>query len=588
MPTQATGRATQPRGWTNLVSIMAVGLCLYQAPSAPGHGPSDRKVKVHGVKPDDLHPASPAAKPTAPRGQIKVTILSADSHKPAPAMVRLASKADGAEFKPSKVIEIGPQFGAEGDTSSNRKANLPGRLGGRWWCVPEPFDMDLAPGQYELAIRRGVEHVPVYDSITIGADELIEKTYEPKRWVDMRKLGWYSGDDHVHCRIQNDEDANRLMAWAQAEDIHVTNVLKMGDFCRTFFEQRGFGPQHRVIDGDYVIVPGQEGPRTHEQLGHTISLNIRSMVRDVNKYYLYDWVADTVHAQGGLWGYAHVNTGHFMVARDMSINIPKEKCDFVELLQLNQLGTGLYYDFLNLGFKVTASAGSDVPWGGTVGEVRLYAHVGAQPFSADAWFEAVKNGATFVTSGPMVEFRVNDVLPGGEIRLQQNRKLRVTARTWGDPQRSIPALLEIVRNGLVIQSVESPGPKVKELQLDFELDTGNGFWIAARVRAKDGTTAHTTPVYVVRDGLRFWKFDAVDELIAKRMTSLDQVEQIIAEAQQKKEAGEIENDVVLHQLTAQGEQLRARIDAARKFYNDLKQIAKLEAVLRANHESHAM
>ena len=362
----------------------------------------------------------------------------------------------------------------------------------------------------------------------------------------------------------------------------MTNVLKMGDVFRTYFKQRGFGPQHRVIDGDYVIVPGQEDPRTHEQIGHTISLNTKSMVRDINKYFLYDWVADIVHSQGGLWGYAHVNTGQFDVDRDMSINIPKGKCDFVELLQFNQLGTGLYYDFLNLGFKVTASAGSDVPWGGTVGEVRIYAYVGADPFSADAWFEAVRNGRTFVTSGPMVEFRVNGVLPGGEIRSQQNRKLRVTARTWGDPQRSIPALLEIVRNGQVIQSVESPGPEVKELQFDFELDTGNGFWIAARVRAKDGTTAHTTPVYVVRDGLRFWKFDAVDELIAKRMTSLGQVEQIVAEAQQKKEAGEIENDVVLNQLAAQRDQLRARIDAARKIYSDLKQIAKLEAALRAN------
>ncbi len=144
----------------------------------------------------------------------------------------------------------------------------------------------------------------------------------------MRRRGWWSGDDHVHCRILSDDDARRLMAWVQAEDIHLANIVKMGDIYRTYFEQRGFGPDYRVVDGDYVLAPGQECPRTHEQLGHILAMNITSMVRDTDHYYLYDEVFDAVHAQGGLTGYAHVNSGTFHVHRDMSLNVPRAEGRF--------------------------------------------------------------------------------------------------------------------------------------------------------------------------------------------------------------------------------------------------------------------
>jgi hypothetical protein len=39
-------------------------------------------------------------------------------------------------------------------------------------------------------------------------------------------------------RILSDADARNLMAWVQAEDIHLANVVKMGDIYRTYFEQR--------------------------------------------------------------------------------------------------------------------------------------------------------------------------------------------------------------------------------------------------------------------------------------------------------------------------------------------------------------
>jgi hypothetical protein len=509
-------------------------------------------------------------------GRLKLTVLSDDTGKPAPAMVHLTWRTDGLARQPANGIEFAPQFDKQGKASGARNANLPSPLNETFWCMPEPCDMALAPGTWQIGVRRGVEHEVVFEDVTIRSGEQVERRLRPKRWVDMRKRGWWSGDDHVHCQILSDQDARQLMAWVQAEDIHLANIVKMGDIYRTYFEQRGFGPAYRVTDGEFVLSPGQECPRTHDQIGHTLAMNTTSMVRNTDRYFLYDEVFDAVHAQGGLSGYAHINSGLFHVHRDMSLNMPRQKVDFAEILQFNHLGTGLYYEFLNLGCKLTASAGSDVPWGGTIGEVRAYACLGKKPFTADAWFEGFRRGRTFTTSGPMLEFHVDDALPGDEIRLKADRKLQVRARAWGDPKRMAPVKLEIIRHGEVIRSVESGNPKHPEAQLDFTVDSGQGCWIAARAQAGDGTTAHTTPVYVIRDGLRFWKYDALDDLFEKRLASLGQIEEIVAEARRLDSEGKLENDRYRKQLAKQGDALLERVAQARKLYDQLKQVAKAE------------
>lgn len=530
-------------------------------------------------------PGQPAARlmldvTTPPPGRLKLTVLSDDTGQPTPAMVRLMWRTDGLQRRPANGIEFAPQFDGQGSATGVRAANLPGPLGVHFWCSPGPFDMALAPGVWQIGVRRGVEHEVLFEDVTIKSGETVERTLRPKRWTDLRKLGWWSGDDHVHTRILSDDDARNVMAWVQAEDVHLANIVKMGDIYRTYFEQRGFGPAYRVVDGEYILSPGQECPRTHDQIGHTLAMNITAMVRDPERYFLYDTVFDAVHAQGGLSGYAHVNSGMFHVHRDMSLNVPRAKVDFVEILQFNHLGTDLYYEFLNLGCKLTASAGSDVPWGGTIGEVRAYAFLGDQPFTADNWFAAFGRGRTFTTSGPMIEFHVDDALPGDELVVKSDRQLRVRARAWGDPRRMAPVKLEIVRHGEVIRAAASSDPQRPEATLDFTVDAADGFWIAARARAGDGTTAHTTPVYVIREGLRFWKYAAIDDLIAKRQASLKEIENIVAEARRLDAEGKLENDRYRKLLARQGDALLERVAQARGIYADLKRTAEAEQNLR--------
>jgi len=469
---------------------------------------------------------------TAPvPGRLVLTVRPDDTNEPTPAIIQLKWLFDGSLRPPDSAIDFAPQFDSQAAdrnrVKGGRLLNLPGLPEGDYWVVPGPIDMMIPPGQWQISILRGLEHLPVIDTLSISSGETVEKSYQPKRWVNMAARGWYSGDDHVHARVMSQRDADNLLTWALAEDLRVVNVLEMGDHARTFFQQRGFGRDGRILFEGTVLVPGQEDPRI-TQLGHTIALNISEPVRDTSRYYLHDWVYDRVHQLGGLYGYAHVNRGRFNIHRDMSLNVPLDKVDFVELLQFHQLGTTLYYDFLNLGFKITASAGSDVPWGATIGEVRVYAFQGDYDVVGDGWFQALEKGRTFVTNGPMIEFTVNDALPGDEIQLSEETPiLKVKARTWGHPDRLTPTRLEIVKYGEVIRTVTESLLPTGELQLEFDLEADMGCWLAARAMADDGSAAHTTPIYLSRPSLRFWDYQQVPDLIDQRLHSLNEVEQLI-------------------------------------------------------------
>jgi hypothetical protein len=56
----------------------------------------------------------------------------------------------------------------------------------------------------------------------------------------MPARGWYSSDDHIHLR-RSLATIRPLRPGSVAEDIHVGNLLEMGDFWATFFSQYAFG-----------------------------------------------------------------------------------------------------------------------------------------------------------------------------------------------------------------------------------------------------------------------------------------------------------------------------------------------------------
>jgi hypothetical protein len=363
------------------------------------------------------------------------------------------------------------------------------------------FDMRVPSGAYKLTVSKGFEYVEQSIPLDLAPGAALTRDVRIERWIDMPARGWYSSDDHIHLRRSPGDDAN-ILRWIAAEDVHVGNILEMGDFWATYFSQYAFGERGRYQQNGRILAAGQEEPRTPE-IGHTISLGAREMVRLPSNYYSFDRLFDRVHELGGLTGFAH--QGYlFHAYRGMVLNTLRGKTDFLELAQFchpeGPLPVKYYYHFLDLGFRLTALAGSDFPWCGKgvarIGNARFYVYTGEPALAYDSWFAAMKAGHTFVTTGPMLLLRVNGHLPGDTIDIAPGTKVRVTAEALGQTLQS----LEIVGHGKTLGQTAGTGASSHRLTTEAEITPAHGLWIAAKCEGGPGRLAHTTPVYVTVNG----------------------------------------------------------------------------------------
>jgi hypothetical protein len=170
-----------------------------------------------------------------------------------------------------------------------------------------------------------------------------------------------------------------------------------------------------------------------------------------------------------------------------------------------------YYRLLNAGFRVTATGGtdnfSDVWIDPPAGSDRTFAHLSG-PLTMAAYFDAIKRGRTFFSTGPLVQrFEVEGREPGDEIALASDASssLRVAAEVV-----SIAPIeaVEVIVNGEVAQTVPVTNPR--HVAFADRVDVPRGGWVALRVSGPkspylgdDYAFALTSPVYVVRGGRRF-------------------------------------------------------------------------------------
>jgi hypothetical protein len=177
-------------------------------------------------------------------------------------------------------------------------------------------------------------------------------------------------------------------------------------------------------------------------------------------------------------------------------------------------GVDLYYQLLNVGFRLPLAAGTDkfgpeIPLGGN----RVYTPTKGRADYA-AWLAGIKAGTGFVTNGPILEFDVDGRLPGDVIDFQGTRtvRARVVARSI------LPfTTVEILLNGrpvghklsLIQNNPAVDGVYTMQAEATVTLETSG--WLAARafshpdiaprlLARESSVFSHTSPVYFLRDG----------------------------------------------------------------------------------------
>jgi len=423
------------------------------------------------------------------------------------------------------------------------------------------YAADLPAGDYQLVVSKGPEYEVSVLNFVISADQTESVDVGMARWTNMPAAGWYSGDDHVHM-IRTENDNHSISRIMQAEDVHVTNVLQMGNPAGTHFRQYEFGEGGRFIDDAYALVPGVEDPRTAIR-GHTISLNIGEVIRDPDIYLQYNHIFNAYREQGGMSGYAHVAGELFNVGRGLAVDVPLGVVDFVEVLQDGILDTGIWYEFLNLGFRLTPTAGSDFPYLGVPGAERNYVYLG-DTFSVDDWYDQLAASRTFVTNGPMLELEVNGWPMGSTVELNPGDEVVVTALVSSDPHGERLDRLELVVHGDVVATA-SEVSQDNALTLEYSVPAEGGMWLAVRAFGEEQAKAHSAPVYVVVDDRGFVKASAVDDIIGRMLQRLGEFDTVQVDVGSELETWSV-GPPLTEMFAAQRAKILQRVDKARRVY----------------------
>ena len=386
--------------------------------------------------------------------------------------------------------------------------------------VDGSYEARVPAGTYELVVTRGIEYRIHHTEIEVRRDETSVVPVALERYADQPARGWYSGDAHIH--IQRDEVRDENI-WAQvaAEDVHIANLLQMGNMAGTHFGQPAWGPAGVFERDGHALVSGQEDPRTVHR-GHTIHHNLqRPLHVGPESYFLYHRVFEESRRQGGVSGYAH-HAELFNGRRGMALDVPFGIVDFVEILQRGRLPTDLWYGFLDLGYKLLPAAGSDFPYMDLPGVVRSYVKIDG-PFSVDAWFDAFRAGHLFVTNGPLLEWTVDGRMPGDELHVEPGATVEVVAEASLNPDLDRLDRLELVAHGEVVAAAPAGGRDRVRLRTTVTAD--RSLWLAVRAfgeRQEPGnvTVAHGAPFYVIVEGRPFYRDERVPELVALQRSRL--------------------------------------------------------------------
>jgi TolB protein len=179
-------------------------------------------------------------------------------------------------------------------------------------------------------------------------------------------------------------------------------------------------------------------------------------------------VYDIVHAQGALVGEVHpfdeapdpFAEPAQRITDELPVDVALGKLDYIEIVGFSdhRATAAVWYRLLNLGFRIPAGAGTDAtanyaaPIRGQVGMDRVYARVAAGPVKIETFLNALKNGRTVATNGPLLDFSLGGQGIGGDLKLaaaQAEVPFKAKMRSIVPVDR-----LEIVCNGVVVKSLD--------------------------------------------------------------------------------------------------------------------------------------
>lgn len=390
----------------------------------------------------------------------------------------------------------------------------------------------LPLGDVYIEVTKGFELKPVRRRFTITAEtNLIEIVLD--RVLNWRQKGWVTADTHVHFL-----SPQTALLEGDAEGVNVVNLLtsqwgEMFSNLGDFDGRTTIGSKENGGSGEYLVRVGTEN-RQHV-LGHISLIGYEgkmivplctggpdeSGLGDPLEATVTEW-AKQCREQNGLAVMPHLPNPRAEGAAALVLG----EIDAVEMCSFENIGINPYslsdwYRYLNCGYKAPAVGGTDKMSQQTaVGTIRTYSLIRDEPFTYESWMNSVRRGHTFVTLGPLLDFRVGDCEMGSLMQLPAaGGTLDVV---WQVSSVTVPVTkIELVVGGLLRESV-TVDPAVGHYAGHWSVPVGESCWIALRIRGKyhdqsEMIAAHSSAVTVIVGGKSC--FNATDAV-----TILEQIE----------------------------------------------------------------
>src|SRR5438045_2973789 len=382
--------------------------------------------------------------------------------------------------------------------------------------------------------------------------EPLALTFHLDRWIDPAKMGWYSGDHHVHAagcahyeKPTEGVYPQDMMRYILGEDLKVGSVLSWGPgwyFQKTFFEgkDKPLSTRENLMRYD-VEVSGF--PSSHT--GHIVMLRLKEEDEPGSKR-IEDWpswgvpVFRWAKRQDAVTGFAHSGWGLGLKkealptdelppfdgigANEYIVSVTQNLVDFISTIDTPYAWElNIWYHTLNVGYRTRISGETDFPciYGERVGLGRSYVRQKRSHDYRD-WVNGIREGRNYVSDGKshLLDFKVNDVEMGdgaSELKLAAGGKVHVTANVaalleetpdesvrgkrydekpyWDlerariGNSRTVP--LELVVNGVAVARTEiAADGKTRPVSFDTNIDRSS--WVALRILPP----SHTNPNFV--------------------------------------------------------------------------------------------
>jgi hypothetical protein len=340
----------------------------------------------------------------------------------------------------------------------------------------------IPPGTYQVEFTRGPEYVVQTRTITVPKARTHRETFRLRRWIQLTKLNWFSGDHHVHaagCAHYESptEGVKPEDMWRHivGEDLDVGCVLSWGP---CWYAQKQFfdGKIHPLSTSEYLMrydVEVSGFPSSHA--GHLCLLRLKEddypHTTRIEEWPSWDLpVLKWGKSQGGVVGFSHSGWGLKLSddklpsyeippfdgigANEYIVDVVHDAVDFISSVdtpapwELN-----IWYHTLNCGYRAKLSGETDFPciYGERVGLGRVYVKLADGQLDFDKWCEGIKQGRSYVSDGRshLIDFQVNDLgmgESGGELKLDSPRTVKVTAQAAAYLEPTVSAAGRAIRD----------------------------------------------------------------------------------------------------------------------------------------------